>query len=109
MEPVLEISSLADAAGIKLTGELDLHGVQQLTAALAEFQGAGDVCVDLAEITFIDSSGLNALLSFARSRNGNGKLRLIKPTDGTRRLFEIIRFDQHQGIEVVHRRPHTQA
>ena len=100
MDRVLEISRLTDGAGVKLTGELDLHYARQVTTALAEFQRAGDVRVDMADVTFIDSSGLKALLAFARSRNGNGKLLLVEPTDGARRLFEIIRLEEHPGIEV---------
>lgn len=106
MERVFEISSLADETGLKLAGELDLQSAQELTAALAAFQTAEDVWIDMTEVTFIDSAGLTSILSFARSRNGNGKVFIIDPAAVVRPVFEIIALDEHTCIEVLAGRTH---
>jgi len=77
---VFEISRLDDETGLKLAGELDLHSAGELTQALTAFQEADEVWLDMTEITFIDSSGLSSILSFARSRNGNGRIVIVDPT-----------------------------
>jgi anti-anti-sigma factor len=46
---------------IELTGELDLSSVGELEAALAAVHGA-QVCLDLTELEFIDSTGLAAII-----------------------------------------------
>ena len=76
---VFEISRLADGTGVKLAGDLDLHTAPELTAALRALRKAGDVCLDMTEVTFIDSSGLSAILSFARSREGDSKVLILDP------------------------------
>lgn len=71
---------------VTLAGEVDLSCRQAIAGALAP---AGmPVLVDLAGVTFIDSSGLAALL--AASRGAHGRLALVCSPDGSpRRLLEL--------------------
>ena len=98
---VFGISRLGDRTGLKLSGDVDLHSAPQLTAALEAFQKAGDECLDMTEVTFIDSSGLSSILSFARSRNGNGKIVIVDPTSVVGPVFKIIGLHDRASIEVV--------
>ena len=98
---VFEISRLDDETGLKLAGELDLHSAGELTEALTAFQEADEVWLDMTEITFIDSSGLSSILSFARSRNGNGRIVIIDPTSVVGPVFKIIGLHDQASIEVV--------
>ena len=98
---VFEISRLDDETGLKLAGELDLHSAGELTEALTAFQEADEVWLDMTEITFIDSSGLSSILSFARSRNGNGRIVIIDPTSVVGPVFKIIGLHDRASIEVV--------
>jgi anti-anti-sigma factor len=102
---VFEISRLADRTGLKLAGDLDLHSAGKLAEALTAFQEAGEVWLDMTEITFIDSSGLSSILSFARSRNGHGRIVILDPTSVVGPVFKIIGVDNETGIEVLARRP----
>ena len=104
MRPTLELSSLVDEVGIKLTGEVDLATARQLSDALANISTESEVHLDFSELTFFDSSGLNAILTFAWSRNGAGPLVILNPTDQIGRLFEITGLEQHPKIEVRHTR-----
>ena len=102
MRPTLELSPLVDDAGIKLTGEVDLATARQLTDALANISTDSEVHLELSELTFMDSSGLGAIVAFARSRNGGGPVVLLNPSAGIERLFEIACLEQHPKIEVRH-------
>jgi ABC-type transporter Mla MlaB component len=98
---VLEISPLSDGTGLRIAGDLDLHTARELTAALRGFQTDGDVWLDMTEVTFIDSSGLTSILSFAHQEMRTGKLSsstaaVIGP------VFNLIAVDDHPSVEVRH-------
>src|SRR5918995_2215829 len=99
---VFEISRLAHGTGLKLAGDLDLHSAPQLTAALSAFQKSGDVCLDMTEVTFIDSSGLSSILSFACSTERNGKVLIVDSAAVIGPVFNIIAIDDHTSVEVRH-------
>ena len=50
---------------IRLSGEIDLAVYDQTLDLLVDAAGTGEVLVDLSEVTFIDSSGLRALIAAA--------------------------------------------
>jgi len=58
----VEVSREPDRARIILTGELDLGADEDLRAAVAEALPAQRVEVDLADLAYCDSSGVNALI-----------------------------------------------
>jgi anti-anti-sigma factor len=70
---------------IHIVGDLDMASAPHLRAALAGCDGQA-VAVDLAGVTFIDSSGIHAL---ERARREHRNLRIENPTDAVRRVFEI--------------------
>jgi anti-anti-sigma factor len=74
-----------------LSGELDASSAPQVDEAVDQLiaDGAGELLIDLGEVTFIDSSGLRSL-NRARKNLGNGDVvRLRNPQLGTVRLLEI--------------------
>jgi len=81
-----------DSVTISLLGDLDLASVRELGTAIlvAEKGDATLIVVDLAEVTFIDSTGLSQLMD-AKKRN-NGRLR-IKPSnhDAVARVLSLTR------------------
>ena len=84
---------------LKIVGELDVASAPRLTEALRDLQ-AGEVVLDLSELTFLDSCGTRALLDLARTRNGNGPIVILDPSRAVARLFEIIGMDEHPGLEL---------
>jgi anti-sigma B factor antagonist len=71
-------------ATLALTGELDMGTTGQLSSRVSEqlAGGATDLTVDLTELTFMDSSGLRALIDLHdRSRTESWSLKLIAPED----------------------------
>jgi anti-anti-sigma factor len=80
----LEIKQLVNGQSATLTivGELDMRTAERLMECLAEQRANGvtEVTVDLAKLTFMDSSGLKALIDLHdRSRAEAWKLRMVAP------------------------------
>ena len=70
------------SAILALVGELDMRTAGQLLDRLAEQRANGvtDVTVDLAKLSFMDSSGLKALIDMHdRARAEAWELRMIAP------------------------------
>ena len=105
-----EISHMPDGTGLKITGELDVATAPELSKALLDLSPANShVTLDLTELTFIDSCGIRAILSLARSDNGDGPVVLLNPTEAVSRVLEILDLDRHTGIEVVDHRKQPPA
>jgi anti-anti-sigma factor len=73
----------------------------QLARALsAETAHGGDVTVDLTEVAFLDSTGLEHLIRAARDLEGKGRLILVSPQEPIRRLFELVLLDRRSNVEI---------
>ena len=70
-------SSSASGRCLKVAGELDLAASEDLRAALAELRDGGvDVTIDLASVTFIDSTAL-AVLVHAHTESASAGSRVV--------------------------------
>jgi anti-anti-sigma factor len=77
---------------LSVRGEIDIATAGILRSALEEALESGrrDTWVDLSEVTFMDSSGLNALVQADHDFAGhNGRLTVICPTGPVRRTLEL--------------------
>jgi anti-anti-sigma factor len=80
-----------DAVMLYLRGELDLGTVALLRAALLGLAGR-PVIIDLGDLTFMDSTGLAALLEQSRSesvqvRGAQGRVRVLLERTGVLSVF----------------------
>ena len=83
----LEISATAD--GWTLSGEVDAHTAPILATALGDLS-TGVVKLDMAGVSFMDSSGLRVLMeATTRARVGGGDLVVVSPSPAVARLVEI--------------------
>src|SRR5207244_10935452 len=62
-----------DEIQLHLSGELDLAEAETLVDAARDANGAGSVVLDLSALTFVDSSGVSALLSAAQLCRDRGQ------------------------------------
>jgi anti-sigma B factor antagonist len=77
-----------------LGGELDIASADELVGRAQELcaQGATVLVVDLTQLEFIDSTGLNAILGVrALCSEHTCELRLTPGTTSVQRLFEVTR------------------
>ena len=83
------VEMLDGARGARLRGELDLSTYEQATTRLAAlFDGSGDVTLDVADLSFVDSSGIRLFIRLHQSTE-NGVLVLRSPQPHVARLLEI--------------------
>jgi anti-sigma B factor antagonist len=88
-EPSARLEVSATPTGWEVRGEIDAHTAPTLAAAMTELP-SGVVTVDVAGVSFMDSSGLRVLLEAAtRAREGSGDLVIVHSTPGIARLVEI--------------------
>jgi anti-sigma B factor antagonist len=97
---VLEISPLTGVAGLRLEGELDLATAPLLKEALVDLGSERAVHLDLALLTFLDSSGLQVIVALAQSLDGNRSVVLVNPSTAVRRCLEITGIDKHPAVEI---------
>jgi anti-anti-sigma factor len=87
---------------VRLAGELDLATVPRLDDELKAVEDAGPevVLVDLQGLSFMDSSGLRALLAAdARAREAGRRLVLVRGDERVQRVLSITRLDER--LEIV--------
>ncbi len=75
-----------DLAVLRVAGEVDLHVADALVGEAVALD-ADRLVIDLADVTFIDSSGLHALLRIHRHVAGALTLRNVTPV--TARVLEL--------------------
>lgn len=105
---LLEIEAFdSESRGLRLTGELDLSTAQTLIEAAeatlverALAPGKGDLLLDLSGLSFMDSSGLRALIAVASQLESQGKLVLVSPGTMVLRLFELTGMANLPNLEL---------
>ena len=91
-----ETSQRGDEYVVRLFGDFDITGFKQVDEELARIQADGrpTVTLDLRGLTFIDSSGIRAILrADARARALGRRLRLIAGPVRVHKVFQITRLD----------------
>lgn len=86
------VSSGTGGPEVRLVGELDLSTAEVVREELARLAADAPVVVtvDLADLRFIDSTGLSVLVTgLKRFREQGGDMALRSPTPGTRKVLEI--------------------
>jgi anti-sigma B factor antagonist len=95
------VSLDGDRATVALRGELDLAGVDRARQAIEQAE-AGDaslLVLDLSQLEFIDSTGLEVVLRAARRAHDDGRRLIVqRPSRYVRRLLEITAIDQSLDI-----------
>jgi anti-anti-sigma factor len=96
---LLAIRQLPESGEFALEGELDIASAEVL---LSRVDGVpeGDLVLDLSGLSFMDSSGLRAILRLAQSRNGNSSVVLRNPTQPVARVLGIAMPGNVPGVRV---------
>jgi stage II sporulation protein AA (anti-sigma F factor antagonist) len=90
----IEITRLrSDVSRVTLVGELDSGTAEHFARTVVELRtsGASQVVVDLSRVTFLDSSGINALVvSHDTAAAAGGSVIFAAPSEQTARLFDLL-------------------
>jgi anti-sigma B factor antagonist len=98
----LETSREQEHVRLSLFGELDIAAAPRVDGALDEVEGErpSRIVLDLRGLTFLDSTGLRALIGAdARAREEGRRLTLIQGPDAVQRVFSITGLDDR--LEIV--------
>jgi anti-sigma B factor antagonist len=101
---VLEISTQRDGEFLRLVlgGELDLSSAPHLVRYCADLRldAPGGICVDLAELEFVDAAGLGSLVQVrtALDRRG-GTLHVCRPRQLVRRVLALTQLDLALSVD----------
>jgi anti-sigma B factor antagonist len=82
---------------VAVSGELDLYTSPALRTSIHEAAGSGmKLAVDLTDVSFIDSSGLGAIVGALKHvRELGGEFAVVAPSDGPlSRLLSLTGLDQ---------------
>lgn len=92
------VHTRADGVGVVVPqGRLNMVSARRLKDVLSELVAGGTarIVVDLAETTFLDSSGLGALIGGLKAtRQAGGDLRIARPTPAVSSVFELTNLDR---------------
>jgi anti-sigma B factor antagonist len=84
-------------AVLRPTGRLDLRSAAELKESLVSAVATGyrRLVVDLEAVTFVDSSGLGALIGGLKAaRAAGGDLRIARPADQARTILQLTTLDR---------------
>jgi anti-sigma B factor antagonist len=99
---VVDVRHDGAAAIVSMAGELDVSTAPELVDICRSVyaQGTRDVVLDLTDTSFLDSSGLRALIG-AQQLFGDdgGNVRLSHPSEPVMRLLEITGLSGYFSIE----------
>lgn len=94
----IQVKVLGDGIAIlKLNGKLNMVSAPHLRQEIHSAVSAGNnrIAIDLADVDFIDSSGLGCLINGLKgARQAGGDLRISSPTEQVQLVLELTNIDR---------------
>jgi len=90
-----------DIPVLDVTGEIDIYTTPQFKAAVNEAidEGKPAVMVNMADVTYMDSSGFGTLLNLTkRLRERSAILQLVRCNEAIARMLQITRLNTIFGV-----------
>ncbi len=84
-----------DIAVVLISGEVDLYSVATLKEVLrGEIEKSKNIIINLKETTYIDSSGIGALItSFSEVKKEGGVLKICEIHETVKKIFSLTKLD----------------
>jgi anti-sigma B factor antagonist len=86
---------------VAVSGEMDIATSPELMSRLSTVRGPVPyyLLIDLSELTFMDSTGIKALVTSAKdAESRGGRLIVVAPTANIRRVFDIVHLSEVLSI-----------
>ena len=95
-----EIREEGGVSVVTLSGDVDLESSPRVRAALLDCVGTKrPVLVDMAGVSYIDSSGVASLVeAFQSARKGSSRFALVQVSESAMRVLELARL--HKVFEI---------
>jgi anti-anti-sigma factor len=95
----LEVQADADGT-LRLSGEFDMSSIETFRMAVeTSADPEQEIVLELKDLTFLDSSGIRAILTMAQEIGTKGVL-LRNPQPNVRRVIELIGIEGRSGIRL---------
>lgn len=99
---LLQLIRTTDPPGYRLIGEVDASNVHELVETLEpDVRAGGTLTIDLGGLVFLDSTGIQALIRFAKDLEGRGTLVLTSPGKLVSKVLELVRLDKLDNVRIV--------
>ena len=86
----VDVSHVDGITWLTVHGEVDADSALALRASLDQLHCEEHVCVDMAGVRFMDSTGINVLLTqHMRMVDSGGSIHVRNTSDAVRRVFEV--------------------
>lgn len=105
---MIEITHEGDWVVARLSGDIDLASAPTVRSRLNDVLAFGpeNMRIDMAEVGFMDSQGLNILAGLhKRAQELGGQVVLVRVPDAIRRLLELTGLDAALDVEPSHGSP----
>jgi anti-anti-sigma factor len=100
----VEVIPTDEPRGLRVIGEVDISNVAVLSEAIdRQLALEGDLTLDLSEVTFMDSAGIQTLFRAARSLERRGTLVLVSPQPRLISVFRYVLLDSRANVEIRER------
>jgi anti-anti-sigma factor len=98
---VLEIARMEEPRGLRLVGELDLANVDEFSALMEpEVRGGGEIVLDVSQLRFIGSSGVQVIIRALLDLEDRGRVILDRPSYSLRRLIEVMGLQRFDNLDI---------
>lgn len=97
--PASRLDISVDGDRVVASGDIDAHTCPDLATALSPLPGTDDVMLDVADVTFMDSSGLRVLISAHKDAEAAGRRLVIeRPSTAVERILEVSGLLDHLNV-----------
>jgi anti-sigma B factor antagonist len=87
---------------IAFSGEIDLASAEGFLTALRPWvETGGPVTVDLSKVTFMDSTGIHAVIEAAEALGDRGCIIIHGAHDGIQKVFELTMLDSVPNVHII--------
>jgi anti-anti-sigma factor len=91
----VDVSHVGEVTWVTVEGEIDANSAMTLRAPLDQLGMDRRVLVDMSGVRFMDSSGVNLLLTYWMQMNEcDGSFHICRPSSAVQRLLEVTGLSQ---------------